>query len=73
MEEGDHMQDTTISANDLRALLDVAEGFTTENGLDAVARYAIPEEVHQAINNATAAMHESDIKLQDTGTMPPKS
>ena len=63
------MQDTTISAIDLRALLDVAEGFTTENGLDSVARYAVPEEVQQAINNATAAVYESGIKLQDTGTM----
>ena len=63
------MEDTTISAIDLRALLDVAEGFTTENGLDAVARYAVPKDVQQAINNATAAVYKSDIKLQDTGTV----
>ena len=50
------MKDATISAADLQALLDVAEGYTTENGLDAVARYAVPEEVQQAISNASAEM-----------------
>ena len=48
------MKDTAISAIDLQALLDVAEGYTTENGLDAVARYAVPEEVQRAISNASA-------------------
>ncbi len=52
------MRDATISATDLRALLDVAEGFTTENGLDAVARYAAPNEVRHAINHAAAVVGE---------------
>ena len=62
------MKDTTISAIDLRALLDVAKGYTSENGLDAVARYAVPEEVQRAINNSTAAIGKLDVKIrQKTG------
>ena len=61
------MRDTRVSVTDLRALLDVAEGFTTENGLDAVTRYAVPEEVQQAINHATAAVCEIDGNLQPKG------
>ena len=61
------MQDTTISAADLQALLDVAEGFTSENGLDAVTRYAVPEAVQQAIDNATAAVGELNVKLRPDG------
>ena len=61
------MQDATISAADLRALLDVAEGFSSENGLDAVAKYAVPEAVQQAIDNATAAVGEPNVKLQPDG------
>ena len=61
------MQDTTISAADLRALLDVAEGFTSENGLDAVARYAVPDAVQKAIDNAAAAMGEPNVTLLPNG------
>ena len=57
------MKNVTISTTDLRALLDVAEGYTTENGLDAVGRYAVPEAVLRAINNAAAAVRQSDVKL----------
>ena len=56
------MKNAAISAIALQALLDVAEGYTTENGLDAVSRYAAPEVVLRAINNATAAVRKSDIK-----------
>ena len=59
------MKDTTISVIDLQALLDVAEGYTTENGLDAVARYAVPEEVQRAISNASAEMRKSDVNLRE--------
>lgn len=58
------MQETTISVTDLRTLLDVAEGFTSENGLDAVAKYAAPKEVQHAINHATAAVRKLDGKSQ---------
>ena len=57
------MKNTTISAVDLQALLDVAEGYTAEHGLDAVDRYAVREAVRRAINNATIVVRESDAKL----------
>lgn len=63
------MSETTISATDLRVLLNVAEGFTTENGLDAVARYAIPKEVQRAINHAIGALCNLDGKPQSNGTV----
>ena len=57
------MKNTAISAVDLRALRDVAEGYTAEHGLDAVDRYAVREVVQRAINNATGVVRESDEKL----------
>ena len=50
------MTNATIATTDLLILLDVAEGYTSENGLDAVGRYAVPEEVERAIINAKAAV-----------------
>ena len=55
------MKNVTISTVDLQALLDVAEGYTTENGLDAVGRYAVPETLLETINNAKAAVRQSDV------------
>ena len=55
------MKNATISTVDLQALLDVAEGYTTENGLDAAGRYAVPEAVLRAINNAKVAVRQSDV------------
>ena len=37
------MTNITIPAADLQVLLDIAEGYTSENGLDSVGRYAMPE------------------------------
>ena len=54
------MTDITISTTDLRALLDVTEGYTSEHGLDSVNRYAAPVEVERAIINASAKMREVD-------------
>ena len=48
-----------ISVVDLQALLDVAEGYTCEAGLDAAARYAAPKQVEQAITNAHAAIRKA--------------
>ena len=56
------MKNATISTVDLRALLDVAQGYTTENGFDAVGRHAVPEAVLRAINYATAAVRQSDVE-----------
>lgn len=54
------MTSVTISTVDLRALIDVAEGYTSEHGLDSVERYALPEQVRRAIVNASAAMKDVD-------------
>ena len=43
---------------DLQALLDLAEGYTAENGLAAVSRYAAPDEVKRAIVNAETAIRK---------------
>ena len=44
------MTNITIQAIDLQALLDVAEGYTSENGVDSVGRYAVPLSTpHQSI------------------------
>lgn len=53
------MASITISAADLRALLDVAEGYAAEYGLDSVARYAAPTAVERAMANAGEAMKEA--------------
>ena len=54
------MTNATIATIDLRALLDVVEGYTSESGLDTVGRYAIPEEVQRAVINAKAAIRKSE-------------
>ena len=43
------MTNVTVSATDLRALLDVTEGYASEHGLDSVQRYAMPQQVRRAI------------------------
>ena len=53
------MTNTTIATTDLQILLDVVEGYTSENGLDAARRYAVPKEVQRAIINAKAAMRKA--------------
>ena len=53
------MPNITIPANDLQALLDVSEGYTAENDLESVGRYALPEEVQRAISNAKAAIRRA--------------
>ncbi len=50
------MTSSKLTTNDLRILLDVAEGYISENGLEAVDRYAAPMDVLRAINNAKAAI-----------------
>ena len=52
------MTNVTISATDLRALLDVTEGYASEHGLDSVQRYAMPQQVRGAIANANTALHQ---------------
>lgn len=38
-----------IDTTDLQALIDLAEGYTSENGFAAVGRYAEPDAVRKAI------------------------
>ena len=60
------MTNITIQASDLQALLDVAEGYTSENGVDSVGRYAAPEAVQLAIVNARAAISSNGYPVQST-------
>ena len=53
------MTNITISAADLQILLDIAEGYTSENGFDFVGRYAMPAEVKRAIANAMTAIRRA--------------
>ena len=62
--KGNPMTDVAIPAIDLQALLDVAEGYTAENGLDAVQRYAIPKAVQRAIHNGKAALTPNGREVQ---------
>ncbi len=50
------MKSSAITRRDLQVLLDVAEGYTEENGYAAVSRYAAPEVVQRAIMNAKSVM-----------------
>ena len=50
------MTSSKLTTIDLRILLDVAEGYISENGLEAVNRYAVPMDVLRAISNTKAAI-----------------
>ena len=53
------MTNVAIATSDLRVLLEVADGYTTEHGPDAVDRYAVAEDVRRAIINAKAAIRKA--------------
>ena len=53
------MTNVSISFADLRALLDVAEGYAAEHGLDSVSRYATPAAVERAVANASEVIREA--------------
>ena len=55
------MTNITIPSTDMRVLLDVAEGFTAEHGLDSVGRYAMPEDVQRAIATVRAAIGRTNV------------
>ena len=63
------MTNNRLTTIDLRLLLDVAEGYISESGLDAVGRYAVPMDVLRAISNAKAAIgtdnHPAPVPLSD--------
>ncbi len=50
------MTTVTISTTDLRALLDVTEGYASEHGLESVGRYAETAQVERAISEAKTAI-----------------
>lgn len=54
------MTSSKLTTIDLRILLDVAEGYISENGLEAVNRYAVPTDVLRAIRNTKAAIGTDD-------------
>ena len=54
------MTNATIAIADLQVLLEVVEGYTSENGIDAAGRYATPRELQQAIINAKTAIRKSE-------------
>lgn len=53
------MEIVEIAASDLEVLLDVVNGYLTENGIESVARYADPSEVQKAISSATRATNQA--------------
>ena len=63
------MTNGTLTTIDLRILLDVVEGYISENGLKAVNRYAAPKDVLRAISNSKAAIgtdnHSVPVPLPD--------
>ena len=62
------MTSSKLTTIDLRILLDVAEGYISENGLEAVSRYAVPMDVLRAISNTKAAIGTDNhsIPIADT-------
>ena len=62
MTQNQRAAQVTVNATDLRALLNVTEGYVSEHGLDSVNRYAAPLDVEIAIANAQAAMRVADAR-----------
>ena len=62
---GSKIDAATVPAVDLVALLEVADGYIAENGAEAVARYAVPEDVERAIMNAKAAIRRAQASAAD--------
>lgn len=48
-----------IARTDLQTLLDVVEGYISENGFEAARRYALPIQIEKALHNARAAISET--------------
>ena len=65
MISGSEIDTATIPAIELMALLEVADGYIAENGAEAVARYAVPEDVERAIMNAKAAIRKAQASAAD--------
>ena len=65
------MTSSKLRTIDLRVLIDVAEGYISENGLEAVNRYAVPMDVLRAIRNTREAISADDqlfpVPLPDGG------
>lgn len=58
------MSTVEIPTSDLRALLEVVEGYVSENGLDSVARYAAPSDVRRSIVHVLSALDNSENQIQ---------
>ena len=53
------MSEVKIETADLEILMNLAEGFIAENGLEATDRYAPPERVAQAVSKARKAVRKT--------------
>ena len=53
------MKIVKIDTTDLQVLLDLAEGYTSENGFAAVGRYAEPDAVRKAIIKGKAEIRRA--------------
>ncbi len=54
--ENDNGKKASLPAKGLQALLDLAEGYVSENGAEAGRRYADPAELEKAMRNAATAL-----------------
>ena len=53
------MSEAKIDTEDLETLLDIAEGFISENGIRAADKYAPPERIEAAVNKARKAVRNA--------------
>ena len=53
------MSEVKIDTEDLETLLDIAEGFISENGIRAADRYAPWERVEEVVNRAHKAVRKA--------------
>lgn len=56
------MKTIRITEEDIRTLIDVAEGYASEQGIEAVAWYADPGKVITAVNNARQPLSKAELK-----------
>ena len=54
------MSEVKIDTEDLETLLDIAEGFISENGITAADRYAPRERIEEAVSKARKAVRNAE-------------
>ena len=63
---GQPMTNVTISTCDLQILLDIAEGYTSENGLEAISRYTVPSRAEDVMEKVRATINRNITGRGDT-------